>query len=508
MRYLTRVIAAAAAIAVATAVTSCAAAEAPAEDTSITIAVPVLGVTYNPFVYGHLYGSYSYANQATYDTLVIRSQTENGYRYDPWVASEYEVSDDRHTLSITLRDDVDFTDGEHLTAQGAVAYFEALFASDTYLWHVPMTEAYQTAFTVTGEYTFEIATAAPIDEEFTSILCITPIASPAVIDTPEVLDEAPVGSGPYVIDEVVADVSMTLTKNPDHWNADAYDFDTIEIVVFDDKIAALNALKSGQIDAAELDLSLVEEAEASGLAIRTGVGAVKAIFFGDRAGKVNPAIADVRVRQAINMAFDREAITESVEKGYGTTNSQFFAAGEPEYLEGEDDFYPYDPERARELLAEAGYPDGFELVFPGTASHTAGFEPLVTQYLGDIGITATFETLPDDEWGPALASGSYAAVAMSVFNDAPSQFLDPDGFYALGWAYQDETMASLRAVVRTGDADEVAEVSQEIGRYVLDEAWFAPFSHPMTMWATDPSVTLEVGSYNPDAVLRGFRLAD
>jgi peptide/nickel transport system substrate-binding protein len=92
------------------------------------------------------------------------------------------------------------------------------------------------------------------------------------------------------------------------------------------------------------------------------------VYFADRGGSVVPALGDVRVRQALNYAIDREAIASSIYGEFGTPTSLYVPEGMEGYQEELQDTYPYDPEKAKELLAEAGYPDGFSftlLVQPG-----------------------------------------------------------------------------------------------------------------------------------------------
>ena len=84
----------------------------------------------------------------------------------------------------------------------------------------------------------------------------------------------------------------------------------------------------------------------------------------DRAGSVNEAIGKVEVRQAINYAIDRDAMLQAVAQGHGTVTGQVFPETSPGYDAALDEAYPFDPEKAKELLAEAGYADGFELDMP------------------------------------------------------------------------------------------------------------------------------------------------
>ena len=88
----------------------------------------------------------------------------------------------------------------------------------------------------------------------------------------------------------------------------------------------------------------------------------------DRDGSMGTPLGEVDVRQAINHAFDREAILEGIAGGHGTVTTQVFRADSPGFDPALDEAYPYDPETAKELLAEAGYADGFTLDMPTTAA--------------------------------------------------------------------------------------------------------------------------------------------
>ena len=114
----------------------------------------------------------------------------------------------------------------------------------------------------------------------------------------------------------------------------------------------------------------------------------------DRAGTMNPALGKVEVRQAINYAIDRDAMLKAVAQGHGTVTGQIFPETSPGYDPALDDDYPYDPDKAKQLLAEAGYPDGFTLddaAAPGRYARRS--YDLVKQYLGDVGITVNYTEL-------------------------------------------------------------------------------------------------------------------
>lgn len=471
------------------------------EETSISIGVTSLSSEYNPGR-GYMYASLNM--NGVYDSL-LHSNAEGGL--DPWLASEWEQSDDRKVASFTLREDVDFVDGTHLTAKGVVSFFDTLLATEDY-WGLPqLRDQYQAEFKVTGEYTFEVATALPMPMSLISGYgAIQPIGSAEGIRDPEAISKEPVGSGPYLLGEFVPDVSLTLVRNPDYWNPEAYPFDTVKLLVFADNVAALNALKTGQIDGSEVSIANAAEAEAEGFTISAAPGRNVVLWFADRAGTIQPAIADVRVRQAINHAFDREQINETLNRGYGVVTSQPWSPVDPEYSEANDDYYTYDLDRAKELMAEAGYADGFELTIPTTTFLGIDlYGPIVQQTLSEIGITVTYDVEPDiSAYFERARDGSYPVLLYNeAFVNTVPNFVAADGFWNyLG--YVDPDVEELVQEHRFGTLEESAEASAEIADYILEEAWLAPISAPFNLYATAPGFAVDLNG----AFLHNFRQAD
>jgi peptide/nickel transport system substrate-binding protein len=360
---------------------------------------------------------------------------------------------------------------------------------------------------VTGEYQLTISSAKVMNHGFFEVVALTPIPSPNAVANHEDLVNAPVGSGPYLYDaeSSTQGVEMRFTKKDDHWRSDDFPYDEITVKSFDDSVASLTALRTGQIDAAPITIPAAAEAEGAGLVLHTGSGQARILFIGDRAGVTNPALGNVLVRQAMTMAFNREAITESIDLGYGSVSSQPFIPGQPAYLDGPDAQYPYDLEEARSLMAEAGYADGFDLVIP-TGEIVAEFEPIVQQSLGDIGIRVTYETFPDTATlFEAIQTGQYPVMMLSNYfvNTIPI-FLAHGGLFSDKWDYQNERLEELLVLIDEGTPEETAAAYQELGQMINDEVWYIPFSQPATIWASAPTVDVALGAIVGNPLLDGF----
>jgi peptide/nickel transport system substrate-binding protein len=433
---------------------------------------------------------------------------------DPVLAEEYSLSEDRKTLTFRLRQDVDFTDGEHMDAAAVVASLEYDFNRDDSGFAFIIKPTYGVPeMRIVDDYTIELKGDRPFDYDFLIGFGVSIISPASIPDDPEDGEPA-AGTGPYVLDELTPETSAVLVRNPGYWNPEAYDFDTITFKAFEDTVAALNALRTGQVDATAIDATAAGEAEAAGLRVSEGNGNFVALALMDREGAVVPALADKRVREAINLAFDRDGIVAALEGGYGTPISQPRYPNDAQFtVEGGDDRYGFDPERARELLAEAGYPDGFEMTLPRPAPGQAweypySYEPIVQQSLADIGIDLIFEDPVDaTAYVEELQSGDYGVALWKLYTvNTVKYFPLHGGDYRFGPSVEPELL-DLIDTFFLGTADESETAATEIGEYLLDEVWFAPIVQTKVLWASTPEVEVIVGNANGTVQLTGIHLA-
>jgi peptide/nickel transport system substrate-binding protein len=180
--------------------------------------------------------------------------------------------------------------------------------------------------------------------------------SPAAMANTD-LDTNPVGSGPYTLVEYRDSEVAIYERNPDYWNTDFVGPARLEIYYFPDSNTRLNALRTGQVDAAPLDVSQIEEVQGmDGMNVDIYETIETYHFQPDR---TKSEFGDPLVRNALSHAIDRDAIVEGLMFGYATPATQWVAEGTPSYVDDLGDSTTYDVDRAKELLAEAGLPDGF-----------------------------------------------------------------------------------------------------------------------------------------------------
>ena len=428
---------------------------------------------------GHLIPYY----QAVYDTLIWR---EADGTYSPMLATSWEYNDDNTEMTIDLRNDVTFSDGAKFSAEAAKANIEHFKTANG-------PQAAQGALIgnveVIDDDTIKIVLEAPDPSlEFSLSQGLGYMGSPDALGT-DAIKTDPVGSGPYVLDAAasVNGSQFTYNKNADYWNKDLQKFDKVIFKVLEDQNAVLNALLAGQIDGGVIQADASVQAEEAGMIKLDDFVNLWAIYLFDRDGEKVPALKDVRVRQAINYALDRETIVEQMFPLDGTPTTQIFGKHAGAYDVELDDAYPYDPEKAKELLAEAGYADGFVLDLPVEPLYSS-WMAMIKQVLADVGITVNLISVPGGTVLGDVLAGKYAAAPWSetqwdtwaairqdVSKDAPR-----NPFHSTTPEVQELIDAVQYAEPGSTDA------AQELNQYLVDNAWFAPFMRKAIFFYVNP----------------------
>lgn len=468
--------------------------DAPTSDSSAPTSV-VLGQIIAPSTWDVTqaeWGNRALYYQTVYDTI-LRINADGSI--EPYIASDFSYNDDNTVLTLTIRDDVTFTDGTPVTADAVAQNLQRFkdgggpYAGD--LANVATIEAPDAATVV-------LTLSAP-DPALTAYLAREAglVASPAIFDA-EDIDTNPIGSGPYImdVDASVTGTSYTFTKNPDYWNPDVQYYDKVTISVLSDPTAAVNAIKAGEVNAARLaDNNNLAEIEAAGWAINPNELDFQGLLLIDRAGMQNAALADVRVRQAINYALDRDGLLEALQHGNGTVTTQVFKASSEAYDPELDDAYPYDPDRAKELLAEAGYADGLTIEMPSTSVLGATSYTLIQQQLADVGITVNHTDTAPENYVADLVAPKYPAAFMSLEENPDWQLIQFMISPTATWnpfKYSDDTVNQLISEIQMGDAETQVAKARELNQYIVEQAWFAPFYRVTSGYASDPQTSVTV----------------
>ncbi|WP_405970643.1 ABC transporter substrate-binding protein [Streptomyces sp. NBC_00988] len=409
---------------------------------------------------------------------VRRSHVDKEGNATPWLATSWKFTDTR-TLELKLRTGVKFTDGTAFDVNAVVANLEyarknATNGSKSVLAGVK-------SVTAVDATTVRIALTSPnpdlpVREGVAfAIGSAGYMASPKALKKPESLRLASDGTGPYQLDttRTVAGQKYVLKRNPDYWSPKTYSFSQVAMKIVADRTAQVNAVRSGGIDV----LSVSPGTSVAGLTVQKGAAPMgQGIALMDVEGKISEPLGDVRVRQALNYAIDRETVIKTVLGGDAEINPSIPAnsssAGWTRQLANT---YTYDPAKARKLLQEAGYGSGFDLKVLSTPA-ADGLVQALAGYLRKIGVKVTIEDHISDLLQQAT-SGKWAAgninlsVTGSTFTDVTLS-MTPGAFFNFQHV-DDPKITALLA--EAGSATTEAARNSAYRRlldYTADQAWY------------------------------------
>ncbi|MFF1252673.1 ABC transporter substrate-binding protein [Pseudarthrobacter sp. NPDC058329] len=477
----------------------CSGSSAGAEnETSLTLGLNIPVTTFSTAEAG--WGDQAPYLQAVYDTI-LRADP-NGSIVEG-LATAWEYNEDNTVLTLTIRDGVEFTDGTALdadaVAQNLLRFRDSAGSLSAYL-------ATVTDVTTTGPNTV-VLTLSDSNPALLTYLTMAAglVQSPAAFENTD-LQTNPVGSGPYVLDtaKTVVGTSYVFEKKAEYWNPESVHYDAITINVYGDTTALLNAIKGGQVNAANFNNNNVaHEIEASGFTLNSFEPSWAGLLLLDRAGSLTPALGDVRVRQAINHAFDKDAMIQAVGVGYGTATTQVIPETSVGFDSTLDDRYPYDLGKAKELMAEAGYADGFTINLPTTAVLGTTVYSLIQEQLGQIGITVNYTDAGDGaSYVGELINAKVSAGFLNLQQDQDWALIGlqiaADGTFN-PFHTRDPQVDALTSRIHDATGDEYATALRELNAHVVEQAWFAPWYRSVYFIATDEttSVTTQVGNSFP-----------
>lgn len=424
--------------------------------------------------------------EAIYDPL-LRKTAESTVEGN--LATEFEYNEDLTALTLTLRDDVTFSDGEKFDAEAVKVNLEARKTGAG-----SASEAAKAIETV--EITDPTTVTLKLSEPSPGLLSglatyLGFMVSPKSISGGDI-ETNPIGSGPYLLEASDSGVSYTFNAREDYWNREAFPFDSVVIRPYEEFTARYNALATDQIQFMYGTSDMVPQAESDGLTVQSVPGEWQGIILQDRGGEALEALGKVGVRQAINYALDREAILEAHYSGRGQITTQTFNPASQAWVEELNDRYPYDVEKAKELLSEAGYPDGFTL----TTSYSEGFMsplvPIVQQYLSDVGITMELVPVNGFASGGLETLKSQPSFMLSFSTNIPAwtDVLNKLTTTALWnhFGYTDETVTRLMKEIPLNEGDEQTALYQELNTHLVEDAWFAPIVLQDNIYLSSPDI--------------------
>jgi peptide/nickel transport system substrate-binding protein len=206
------------------------------------------------------------------------------------------------------------------------------------------------------------------------------------------LPTQPVGAGPFKLTSYVPDSHANLTRNPGYWDASQIHVANVTVQAITEPQQILSALESGQVNVAYIAGNQVAAAKAAGFKIDVIPSEVVNELD---IQTTTPPFNKPEVVQAINDAINRQAILQVQASGYGSVSYQPFPKGFVGYSPKLANLYPYDPAKARQLLAAAGYSHGLKITLTSVSTSNSLAEQIQSQ-LAQAGITATIKNIPAD----------------------------------------------------------------------------------------------------------------
>lgn len=326
-------------------------------------------------------------------SLVYASITQLDEKGDviPGLAESWKYNDKGDAVTFTLRPGLTFTDGTKLDAQAVKDSITRGQTQEDSLIKSQLAEIQDITVEDALNVTLHLS---KVDYQLPYVLAGRngEIVSPtAAAKDASALPTNPVGAGPFKFESFVPESEAVLVKNPDYWRADEIHIDRLDLTVAADPSTVVQAVQSGSIDVATLDPSQIDQAKAAGLTVEV----IKSLTA--NALNINNTIApftDPAVIKAIRYGINRQELVDTLTYGTGSVSYQPFPEGYAAYNKDLENLYPYDPAKARKILADAGYKDG-DLTFAITTfSFTEAYAQLLQAQLAKIGITTTIDIVP------------------------------------------------------------------------------------------------------------------
>ena len=353
----------------------------------LVVLLPVEFESFNPNTVTSQPGTNVFQN--VLETLVERD------RETPLLAESWETLDDL-TWQFKLREGVSFTNGEPFNADVVKFSIERILREDN------ENSAAQ------GLFSSVIASVDVVDEYTVNVVTQTPFASlldlmvdaymlpPEIADTEEFSSNG-VGTGAYILESWTVGEAIILVKNPDYWGEEPF-FDRVIYRPVPEPSVRSTELRTGNADIiTQVPIEEIGRLNEEGIAV-VQVPSTQSMRIHMNAGE--PPFDNILMRQAMNYAIDRETILATLLEGAG----QLMASASGPDIFGYDpsiEPYPYDPERARELIEEAGYGDGVDITLQFTEGRYVrdrAIGEVITAQLGEVGINVNANFSEFSQW--------------------------------------------------------------------------------------------------------------
>lgn len=314
------------------------------------------------------------------------------------IAESYEISEDGLTYTFKIRTGVKFHNGQELVAEDVRASYAKLAGLDK-------GEPLWSTFANVASIEAPDASTVVIKLKENEAAFLNSVTAAVVPSGYADSNTKPVGTGPFKFESYAAGQSLVVTKNEDYYIEGVPYLDKVEFRIIPDQEAAFLALQSGEIDIyPRIGTEKAEQLGSDFTTISNPQNLVQLLALNNARKPFN----DVKVRQAINYAINKDEIIEGVAIGKGTKiGSNLSPVLSQYYNDTLEDLYPTDVEKAKSLLAEAGYPNGFEttITVPSVYPFHVSTGEVILQQLEKIGVKAKIESVEWAVWLDRVYTG-------------------------------------------------------------------------------------------------------
>lgn len=417
-----------------------------------------------------------------YDTLAIDNPDDPSGDMLPRVAESWEISDDGLCYTFHLRQGVKFHDGSELTADDVGFSLDLCAASEYQGTMVDGMDHWE----VVDPYTINVYTAEPYAPFLRSVVDV-PLGCKAYHDSVDenTFAQQPIGCGAYQFVSHNQGDSFVLEAFEDYYGG-AAEIKKVTFKVIADVASMSIGLQAGQIDFAEVDASVLSTLEAAkGVSITT---ADQTAFNFIAMNTEKEPYNNVKFRQAVNYAIDRDALVTAYLEGEGEVNSNLLTPEREGYSTSQKQ-YTYDPDQAKALLSECGYGDGYDLGTLIVAESYKLLAQIIQSDLAKVGLTCQLEILEFNAYLDKLMDGNFGITCLNMALQGDTQQLalaltkDYIGM-ANNARWSDPKVEELfqKAVV-TVDEDERTAIYEEIFSYVQEQAVYCVLCNPTMLFA-------------------------
>lgn len=438
-------------------------------------------------------------------TSVLYNVFSNLVKYDDAgeivmdLAESYELLEDQVTWEFKIREDAVFHDGTPVTAEDVAWSLTRVMtdeSSSDYMNFSPLAEA-----VAVDDYTVHVVS----DDPYPIMLQLLCKGGAAVLPKAyfeENGEEAwlanPIGSGPYQLTEYVKDDHVTLVPFADYYGEQNPDWEEVIFRVVPESSTRVGELIAGNVDAVNMVIPTEWERVNGNEGTAVVNGPSTRVYQLALKTDKGPT-ADLRVRQAIDLAIDDQTIVDTILQGAGTpmlTRVPSGVNGCNEDLVGK---YNYDPERAKELLAEAGYPDGFSMKIEaptGRYTMDAEISQAIVAMLSQVGITVDLQLLESSAYSNVFSAHSAEDGFMTCFGlgffDASYGMIGYFGVNTSGesnWNNQEYIDMYHEAEFNMNE-EERTQLFQEMQQMVADEVPYAIICQIDNSYGVKDSITM------------------